>query len=229
MFVFHCQKDVARKQEKSVYREKVFFYRKIFDIHKCGQGKNPVPHLQCFFSFQLKVVLNVLIKSETSDLGCFDSYDLANNCAQFPLPIITGIGHLRDESVLDIVAHTSAKTPTAVAELFIHAMLANESMLTGLQDGIANAVTERIANEKRRIETIVGRIPVATALFMQAQQHKLEIHQRTIDAASPEHILSLGYSITRINGKAVRNAADLATGDEVQTTVANGKFTSIVK
>ena len=165
----------------------------------------------------------------TSDLGCFDSYDLANNCAQFPLPIITGIGHLRDESVLDIVAHTSAKTPTAVAELFIHAMLANESMLTGLQDGIANAVTERIANEKRRIETIVGRIPVATALFMQAQQHKLDLHQRSIDAASPEHILSLGYSITRINGKAVRNAAELKTGDELQTTVANGEFTSIVK
>lgn len=165
----------------------------------------------------------------TSDLGCFDSYDLANNCAQFPLPIITGIGHLRDESVLDIVAHTSAKTPTAAAELLIHAMLANESMLTGLQDGIANAVNERIANEKRRIETIVGRIPVATALFMQAQQHKLELHQRSIDAASPEHILSLGYSITRINGKAVRNAADLAKGDEVQTTVANGEFTSIVK
>ena len=165
----------------------------------------------------------------TSDLGCFDSYDLANNCAQFPLPIITGIGHLRDESVLDIVAHTSAKTPTAVAELFIHAMLANESMLTGLQDGIANAVTERIANEKRRIETIVGRIPVATALFMQAQQHKLDLHQRSIDAASPEHILSLGYSITRINGKAVRNATELKTGDELQTTVANGEFTSIVK
>ena len=165
----------------------------------------------------------------TSDLGCFDSYDLANNCAQFPLPIITGIGHLRDESVLDIVAHTSAKTPTAVAELLIHAMLANESMLDGLQEGIANAVTGRIKDEKRRIETIVGRIPVATALFMQAQQHKLELHQRSIDAASPEHILSLGYSITRINGKAVRNAADLATGDKVQTTVANGEFTSIVK
>ena len=165
----------------------------------------------------------------TSDLGCFDSYDLANNCAQFPLPIITGIGHLRDESVLDIVAHTSAKTPTAVAELLIHAMLANESMLDGLQEGIANAVTGRIKDEKRRIETIVGRIPVATALFMQAQQHKLELYQRSIDAASPEHILSLGYSITRINGKAVRNAADLATGDEVQTTVANGEFTSIVK
>jgi exodeoxyribonuclease VII large subunit len=165
----------------------------------------------------------------TSDLGCFDSYDLANNCAQFPLPIITGIGHLRDESVLDIVAHTCAKTPTAAAELLIHTMLANESMLAGLQESIANAVTGRIEDEKRRIETIVGRIPVATALFMQAQQHKLELHQRSIDAASPEHILSLGYSITRINGKAVRNAADLATGDEVQTTVANGEFTSIVK
>lgn len=165
----------------------------------------------------------------TSDLSCFDSYDLANNCAQFPLPIISGIGHLRDESVLDIVAHTSAKTPTAAAELLIHAMLANESMLDGLQEGIANAVTGRIEDEKHRIETIVGRIPVATALFMQAQHHKLELHQRSIDAASPEHILSLGYSITRINGKAVRDTAELTTGDEVQTTVANGEFTSIVK
>lgn len=165
----------------------------------------------------------------TSDLGCFDSYDLANNCAQFPLPIITGIGHLRDESVLDIVAHTCAKTPTAVAELLIHTMLANESMLAGLQESIANAVTGRIEDEKRRIETIVGRIPVATALFMQAQHHKLELHQRSIDAASPEHILSLGYSITRIKGKAVRDAAELAKGDEVQTTLANGEIISIVK
>lgn len=165
----------------------------------------------------------------TSDLGCFDTYDLANNCAQFPLPIITGIGHLRDESLLDIVAHTSAKTPTAAAELFIHAMLANEATLTELQEGIAAAITGRIESEKRGIEQLVAQLPIATALFMQAQHHRLDLCQRSIDAASPEHILSLGYSITRFGGKAVRDASLLAPGDEVETTTANGSFTSIVK
>lgn len=165
----------------------------------------------------------------TSDLGCFDTYDLANNCAQFPLPIITGIGHLRDESLLDIVAHTSAKTPTAAAELFIHAMLANEATLAELQEGIAAAITGRIESEKRGIEQLVAQLPIATALFMQAQHHRLDLCQHSIDAASPEHILSLGYSITRIGGKAVRDASLLAPGDEVETTTANGSFTSIVK
>ena len=165
----------------------------------------------------------------TSELGCFDTYDLANNCAQFPLPIITGIGHLRDESILDIVAHTSAKTPTAAAEFLIHAMLANEATLTELQNSIATAVARRIEDEKRRIETLVGQIPVHTALYMQAQRHRLDLFQQRIEAASPEHILSLGYSITRLHGKTVRNAAALRPGDEVETTVAGGTFTSIIK
>lgn len=165
----------------------------------------------------------------TSELGCFDTYDLANNCAQFPLPIITGIGHLRDESILDIVAHTSAKTPTAAAEFLIHAMLANETQIAELQSGIAMAVAQRIDNEKRRLETLTGQIPVHTALYMQAQRHKLDLYQRSIEAASPEHILSLGYSITRLNGKVVRDASSLKAGDEVETAVASGTFTSIIK
>ncbi|MBR5477513.1 MAG: exodeoxyribonuclease VII large subunit [Bacteroidaceae bacterium] len=165
----------------------------------------------------------------TSELGCFDTYDLANNCAQFPLPIITGIGHLRDESILDIVAHTCAKTPTAAAEFLIHAMLANETWLSELQNGIATAITKRMENEKKRIDTLVGQMPVYTALYMQAQRHKIDLFQRSIDAASPEHILSLGYSITRLNGKAVRNASALKPGVEVETTVTDGTFTSIIK
>ena len=165
----------------------------------------------------------------TSELGCFDTYDLANNCAQFPLPIITGIGHLRDESILDIVAHTSAKTPTAVAEYLIHSMLDNESVLTEYLNCIATAVAKRLENEKRRIETAVGQLPMLTALYMQSQRHRLDLFQQRIEAASPEHILSLGYSITRLGGKAVRDTSTLKPGEEVETTVAGGTFTSIIK
>ena len=108
-------------------------------------------------------------------------------------------------------------------------MLANEATLAELQEGIAAAITGRIESEKRGIEQLVAQLPIATALFMQAQHHRLDLCQRSIDAASPEHILSLGYSITRIGGKAVRDASLLAPGDEVETTTAKGCFTSIVK
>ena len=164
----------------------------------------------------------------TSELSCFDTYELANNCAQFPLPIITGIGHRRDESVLDVVAHTSAKTPTAAAELLVHAMLAQAQWLADVQQGVVASVRNRVDAEKYRLQSLVQRIPVATALFMQARHHKLDLCQKYIDASSPERILALGYSITRVNGKAVRSIDDIMSGDDVVTAVAGGEFTSKV-
>ena len=209
------------------------FYPRLFPAPMQGNGAEQgiIEALDIIASEIEKWDVVVIIRGggATSELGCFDTYDLANNCAQFPLPIITGIGHMRDESILDIVAHTSAKTPTAAAEFLIHSMLANESMLSEFQSGIAAAVAKRLESEKRRIETAVGQLPVYTALFMQTQRHKLDLFQRSIDAASPEHILSLGYSITRLNGKAVRDTAALKPGDEIETTVMNGTFTSVIK
>ena len=186
----------------------------------------------------------------TSELSCFDTYDLANNCAQFPLPIITGIGHQRDESVLDIVAHTRVKTPTAAAELLIHAMLEQDAYVRNIMQGVVTAVRRRIESEQQRVHTLLSRLPLSAALFMQGrktlllshmqtlsssvamfvkeQQHKLDVWQGIIDAASPERILSMGYSITRLNGKAVRSLDDVAPGDRVTTSVAGGEFTSTV-
>ena len=164
----------------------------------------------------------------TSELSCFDTYELANNCAQFPLPIITGIGHRRDESVLDIVAHTSVKTPTAAAELLVHSMLVQAQWLADVQQGVVALVRNRVDAEKYRLQSLVQRIPVATALFMQARHHKLDLCQKYIDASSPERILALGYSITRVNGKAVRSIDDIMPGNNVVTTVAGGEFASKV-
>ena len=187
----------------------------------------------------------------TSELSCFDTYDLANNCAQFPLPIITGIGHQRDESVLDIVAHTRAKTPTAAAELLIHAMLEQETYMTGLMQGVVQGVQQRMDAEQQRLQGLLGRLPMATALYLQGekmrlqtslqamfssakmlikeQQHRLDVCNAALEAASPERILSLGYSITRVNGRLVRSIDDVVPGDEVTTEVAGGEFTSTVK
>ena len=187
----------------------------------------------------------------TSELSCFDTYDLANNCAQFPLPIITGIGHQRDESVLDMVAHTRAKTPTAAAELLIHAMLEQETYMTNMMQGVVQGVQQRMDAEQQRWQGLLGRMPMATALYLQGekmrlqtslqtvfssaqmlikeQQHRLDVCNAALEAASPERILSLGYSITRVNGRVVRSIDDVVPGDEVTTEVAGGDFTSTVK
>lgn len=187
----------------------------------------------------------------TSELSCFDTYDLANNCAQFPLPIITGIGHQRDESVLDLVAHTRAKTPTAAAELLIHAMLGQAAFVGRAMQSMTEAVRQRMENERLRMNALAGRLPVAAALGVQngkmrlqaliqglspaaamllkEHRHKLDIMKGKIDAASPEHVLAMGYSITRVNGKAVRSLDDVLPGDEVTTVVSGGEFTSTVK
>jgi exodeoxyribonuclease VII large subunit len=90
----------------------------------------------------------------TSDLNCFDSYMLAASCAQFPLPVITGIGHERDKTVLDIVAHTRAKTPTAVAEFLIANLSETAYELDSLSQNIVTLVTQRIQEETIQLDLL---------------------------------------------------------------------------
>lgn len=96
----------------------------------------------------------------TSDLSSFDSYLLAANCAQFPLPVITGIGHERDDTVLDLVAHTRMKTPTAVAEFLIARMDRAAEELNGLQQAISLSATDRLAKQQALLQLLGSRLPV---------------------------------------------------------------------
>ena len=208
------------------------FYTKLFPAPMQGSGveQGIISALDCIardIDFW-DVVVIIRGGGATSELSCFDTYELANNCAQFPLPVITGIGHRRDESVLDVVAHTSVKTPTAAAELLVHAMLTQAACVSDLQQGITSAVRSRLDTERHSLQSIVQRMPVITALYMQGQHHRLDLWQKYMDAASPEHVLALGYSITRVNGKAIRSIDDIVPGDEVVTTVSGGEFISKV-
>ncbi len=165
----------------------------------------------------------------TSDLSCFDTYDLANNCAQFPLPIITGIGHQRDDTLVDAVAHTRVKTPTAAAELLVHAVAAQSSAVEALCDKLVALSRDVLEEQRRRLVAAVQRLPVCTALYMQEQRHRLDLWSQAAAAASPERVLALGYGIVRVGGKLVRSLDDVKEGELVVTTLADGSFTSVVK
>ena len=165
----------------------------------------------------------------TSDLSCFDTYDLANNCAQFPLPVVTGIGHQRDDTLLDIVAHTRVKTPTAAAELLIHSMLMQADKIATLSRTIPETVSRRIADEHRRVDMLVQRLPVTVAMMLQQQRYKLDIWEQQLQASSPEKILAKGYTLTLCDGHIVRSASQLSSGSELVTRFADGEVVSTVK
>ena len=186
----------------------------------------------------------------TSDLSGFDTYALAANCAQFPLPIITGIGHERDDTVLDMVSHTRVKTPTAAAEYLIARLVDAAAVLDELVKDLANGVTNRMHREEKRVEQIAQRMPalfsviyangmhrieqlemrMRTALQhnLVKQEHRLKLMEKIIEGASPMQILQRGYSITRCAGHVVRNAADLPEGSVITTTLAEGEIKSMI-
>lgn len=186
-----------------------------------------------------------------SDLSGFDTYLLASACAQFPLPIITGIGHERDDTVLDMVAHTRVKTPTAAAGFLIDraheaAMRLEtlaETMRTLIIDKlerqrrkladmilrIPHTATSRIMNERDKQTSLWGRATAATALILQAKRHRFELISQRIDACDIERILARGFSITTVNGQAVTDVATLQTGDVVHTRLAKGTIVSEIK
>ena len=185
-----------------------------------------------------------------ADLNGFDTLALAENVAQFPLPIITGIGHERDDTVLDLISHTRVKTPTAAAEFLIQHQLEELTLLNNLAVRISRCSTELIRTEQLRLQHIAQQLPTLFALLrgkeeqrlqllwqrmthasatrLTHQQHRLALVETKLKSASPDQILRLGFSITRLNGHALIDAAQAKQGDTLTTTLAHGTITSTI-
>ncbi len=186
----------------------------------------------------------------TADLSGFDTLALAENVVQFPLPIITGIGHDRDECILDMISHTRVKTPTAAAAFLIDNLARIWERLNLAQQRISLTVTQKlsmmktrlstlttlipnlalrsISDQRHRIELLESRMPTALERRFIEQKHILERLQILLQGYDPQILLSRGYSITLHNGKAVRDPAQLHDGDTIETRIEKGTFKSIV-
>ena len=165
----------------------------------------------------------------TTDLRNFDDYSLAFHCANFPLPIIAGIGHTRDVSVVDMVVHTSVKTPTAAAEWLIAAMQAQADRLGELQLRLQRVVQMAIRKQHSKLDALWQSLRFATQRRLHRQRTQLEFWEKTIALHSPERIYRMGYSLTTVNGKIVKSISDVKAGDHLLTHTADGTITSEVK
>ena len=183
-----------------------------------------------------------------TDLACFDSYELALNCAQFPLPIVSGIGHQRDISILDMVANSSVKTPTAAAELLISVLQNAENRMSSVVADIHHLVKNKIDIENRLINQAQMRIKqtlrswvlqkghlldrqrnrLQSSIRMQLlkQNNKLSLLEKNIETHSPQFLLKHGYTITTLNGKRITSSKQIKSGDQIRTYVGDGDFES---
>ena len=186
----------------------------------------------------------------TTDLACFDSYDLALNCAQFPLPIIAGIGHQRDVSILDMVAHSSLKTPTAVAEFLISNLQQAENRVLDIFSDIRYLVRNKLEIENSFVVQVKTRIKqtlrswvmqrahlldrqknsLQSSVRMQLlrQNNKLLLLEKNIETHSPASLLRHGYTISTVDGKRITSVRQVKVGDKISTFVADGEFISEV-
>ena len=246
--------DFCKELGKSPYR----FHLTLFDAFMQGAAaEESIIGALCSVAERLgEFDAVVLIRGggSRSDLNCFNAYRLCAHVAQFPLPVITGIGHDKDTSVADLVAHTALKTPTAVAGWLVErmaetdgwldcaalqlndmtkaAMHASEvrlERLSGEAAELRRASGELLTRRTVRLEHLAERLPEEVRGFLDRRKMRLESAAELITGRSPERILRLGFAVVRSAGRTVVSAEGLREGEELQIDVADGRIAATVK
>jgi exodeoxyribonuclease VII large subunit len=186
-----------------------------------------------------------------ADLESFNHYDLAYFITQFPLPVITGIGHERDESVADMVAHQGLKTPTAVAEFLVDQLLAFEFQLSALLDRLSISVRNRVQGDLSRLERYgEGLLHLSRGLLekrserlrqseellrralatgLEKKDAYLAVLKKRTELVDPRNILKRGYSITLLEGKSISSIKNIKPGSLLETRLHEGIIISKVE
>ena len=167
------------------------FYVKLFPALMQGEKteESVIAALDRIYAHRELFDVVVLIRGggSAADLSSFDSYTLAANCAQFPLPIITGIGHERDDSVVDNVAHTRMKTPTAVAAFLINRMAEQLALLDELRRTVCEATRNQLTVKKTTWQILATRFPVFVTGHL--ERHRTSLHTLTARLSSVPQLL----------------------------------------
>ena len=275
------------------------FHTKLFPAVMQGEKttESIIAALERIYEYESLFDVIVIIRGGGSQtgLGSFDSYDLAANVAQFPIPILAGIGHERDETIVDRVAYRSVKTPTAAAAFLIECFHEADALLEEAKERLMRETKRILQEEKTRQVVKITEFKQFTRLFLEGQANKLVLSSRRVEHASqlfvrnrmsgfeqlkvkvegklsmlfdrqkshlediqktlvrkttevftanryvlelaetkmkyadPKNILEKGFSITRVNGKAVRETGKVKKGDMLETELFKGVIRSEIK
>ena len=157
------------------------------------------------------------------DLACYDDYRLAAVISQYPLPVLTAIGHDQDFHVCDMVAYEFLKTPTALADYVLDIYQCEDERISALETRIRLGMTSRLYREEALLESLSARVKGAFQLKVAAMESALQVLQARIEAADPRKILQRGYVLaTDADGVVLKGAAGRKAGDKVTVMFADG-------
>jgi exodeoxyribonuclease VII large subunit len=157
------------------------------------------------------------------DLACFDDYDLAAVIAQYPLPVLTAIGHDHDYHVCDMVAHEYVKTPTALADFILSMYEDEDARLTSYQTRMRLAFYARVSAMESQAGRLGDRIRNAFAMKASLAESALNVLQTRIASADPRRIMERGYALAvDAQGVVLKSASGVSAGDKVSVMFSDG-------
>ena len=190
----------------------------------------------------------VLIRGggSASDLSCFNSYRLCSYVAQFPLPVITGIGHDKDTSVADMVAHTALKTPTAVAAWLTERMARSEAWLDEsarrlremtevrtraealhlerLAADVAHGAAAVAAAGRARMDLLREQLSAAVQRRIESERQRLAVAEGVVEGRNPRHIMRMGFAVVRRGADVLTQAAQVTAGESLHVELYEGEL-----
>jgi len=186
----------------------------------------------------------------TTDLSWFDSYEIAYHVTQCPLPVLTGIGHDKDQSVTDMVAWRALKTPTAVAGFLVDRTLDCENRIVEMAGSLTSAVTDILSAAGEHLSSLRNRIAATAGLIVRVKRERLDYHfdtlkrsvsrvlrsagevtdrmEKSLRHLDPAGVMRRGFTLTSRNGKIVRSINEIQPEDTIITHFEDGKASSTV-
>lgn len=157
------------------------------------------------------------------DLACYDDYALAAVIAQYPLPVLTAVGHDQDFHVCDMVAHEYLKTPTALADYIIDIYEGEDERISSCQSRVMLAFSNRLYHENSVLDSLAARIRGGFSLKIAAMESALHVLQTRIEASDPRRILERGYALAVDDkGLVLKSASGCVPGDKVSVMFSDG-------
>ena len=216
-FAFRTQLFPAIMQGEGIEQSIIDALNRIYS-HK---GSDPLCGFDC--------VVIIRGGGATSDMSGFDTLALAENVANFPIPIITGIGHDRDECILDMISHTRVKTPTAAAAFLIDRLQEVLGTVEDAQNLITRYAQQKLSTFSLQLTSMSERLPLLMERRLTTERHRLELLDEKMKSLDPSLLLRRGYSITLKDGHTLRDPSLLKPGDCIETRLEKGTIQSVIR
>ena len=163
-----------------------------------------------------------------TDFLIFDTFELGQAVAKFPIPVITGIGHQRNETIVDLMAHSPTKTPTKAAEFIVSQSRLFEERLETAQSRILKEAQHSLSAATQTLRPLTANIKNYGRMYLQNQNGQVEHFVAVFSMMTPENIFKLGFAMVKHQGKVTNSPAKIKVGDEIDVTLSGVEITATV-